>query len=287
MLLNSKTSVVLITGASSGIGRALARQLAPRAKKLILVARRTERLEALGAEFAETYPALTVQIEKCDLSNLDAARELITRVQATAGPVDLLVNSAGVGNFGVFDRADWTRLEQMLTLNMTSLALLTHHVLPAMVERKNGGIMNISSGFGLTFSPGFAAYIGTKNFVSAFSESLRLDLAGTGVTVTHVCPGPVATEFEDHLCKPIDLNVPKFVMISAEQCASASLAAFDRGRAMVIPGLWAKFLMTLGTVSPRFVLRLFYYPFGVLLRRKQELAAQSQKPTRAIGADKY
>jgi hypothetical protein len=184
------------------------------------------------------------------------------------------VNNAGFGDLGVFDRADWQKTKRMIDLNVTSLVYLTHKVLGGMVARRRGGILNISSGFGVTFMPGLSAYIGTKHFVSGFSEALRLDLAGTGVFVTQVCPGPVATEFGEHIGNFTGREPPSFVVVSAEKVARTAVRGFSARRALVIPGFWMKILIPLGMYTPRWILRLLYASAGKLLRKKQ-LAVQA------------
>ncbi|EYF00979.1 SDR family NAD(P)-dependent oxidoreductase [Chondromyces apiculatus] len=261
--------VVLITGASSGIGRALALRLGPRAKALVLAARRKDRLEALREELTRATPALNVLVVECDVTDRTQTDAMVTRIEADLGGVDVLVNNAGYGDLGAFDLADWQKTERMIALNVTSLTYLTHRVLRRMVARRRGGVMNVSSGFGLTFGPGMAAYIGTKHFVSGFTEGLRLDLAGTGVRVMQVCPGPVATEFHDTVGNFTGMDVPGLLMISAETCAAAAIRGFDRGRALVVPGFLMRVLLFLGGYSPRWLLRVLYAPAARALRRKQ------------------
>lgn len=257
--------VVLITGVSSGIGREMAKLLGPRAKKLILVARRRERLEELSVELKEKSPSLEVDVRPTDLSDLDAAAELADQV----GQVDVLINNAGLGDLTVYDKADWDKTLKMVRVNVEALALLTHRFLPGMVERKKGGILNVSSGAGMTFYPGFAVYIGTKHFVTGFTEALRLDLRGTGVVVTQLCPGPVATEFEQVTGNPTGQQVPGFLELSAERCARIAIRGFDRGKAMVIPGFVMQVALNLGAHTPRWIQRLLFSPLGPALRRKQ------------------
>jgi short-subunit dehydrogenase len=253
------TGVVLLTGASSGIGEAMARQLSE-ARVLILVARRRERLEAL----AESLP--NAEVRACDLLDLRACEQLIAGVEADHGGVDVLINNAGMGDIGLFDQADGDKLIRMIDLNVRSLTWLTRRVLPRMVEQGRGGILNISSGFGLTWMPVASAYVATKHYVSALSESLRTELQGTGVVVTQSCPGPVATEFEDKAGNPTGMQVPGLIQISAETCARQSLSAFRSGRALTIPGFVAWLAISAGRLSPSWVLRLIYWPLGGLLR---------------------
>jgi short-subunit dehydrogenase len=260
---------VLVTGASSGIGMAIARLIAPRAKTLVLVARRVDRLEELKRALVEACPALRVEVMPCDLSSREDVARLVAEVVERGVDVDVLVNNAGVGMMGLFDRADVAKTAFMLDLNVTSLTLLTLAFLPGMVERRRGGVMNISSSFGLGVLPMFAAYLATKHYVTGFTEGLCADLAGTGVVVTQVCPGPVKTEFEQTMGNSTGAKVPAFVEISAEHCARAAVGAFDRGRAMVVPGITMKILMLFNALSPRFVRRAFAGLLGRYVRKKQ------------------
>lgn len=257
-----ENSIAVVTGASSGIGTEIARQLAPQVKTLVLVARRKARLDALAEELARD--TLTIRVEPCDLADADQITDLIERL----GPVDVLVNNAGLGDIGLFERADFAKLRLMMQVNMLGLVQLTRGLLDGMLARGKGGILNISSGFGLTFMPGAAAYVGTKHFVTSFSESLRLELGKTGVVVTQVCPGPVATEFEAIAGNPTDQAVPGFIELSAAECAAAALKGFAKGRALVVPGGWMKVIMAFARVSPRWMHRLMLRGVGRYLRKR-------------------
>jgi short-subunit dehydrogenase len=261
--------VALVTGASSGIGRVLAELLAPRVKTLILVARRRDRLEELKAELARRVPALRVLVATADLADLADTERMLDEVLREEPTIDVLVNNAGIGDLGVFDRVDWQKTLRMIDLNVRSLTYLAHRLVGPMVERGRGGVLNVSSGWGLTFGPGMSVYIATKHFVTALTESMRIDLAGTGVVVTQVCPGPVATEFESNIGNFTGMKVPGFVEISAERCAKSALRAFDRGRALVVPGVLMRMMILLGTWTPRWMLRIFHAPFAKVLRKKQ------------------
>lgn len=260
---------ILITGASSGIGLELARATAKRARALVLVARRRDRLEALAAELKAARPGLVVHIEACDLGDRAQVDAMLTSLAAQVGPIDVLINNAGFGDLSVFDRSDWAKTERMIELNVTLLTYLTRRLVEPMVERGRGGILMISSGYGLTFTPGMAAYIGTKHYVTGFTEALRLDMTGTGVVVTQACPGPVETEFMDGIGNFTGMGVPSFVSITAAQCAKSALDGFERGRALVIPGLVIRTVMQLSSLSPRFMQRLVMKPVAAALRRKQ------------------
>ena len=273
-------ATVLLTGASSGIGLSLARLFAKRAGRLVLVARRKERLLALAEELRSAHPSLDVRVEPADLSVPDEAEKLVARLLAQGVVIDVLVNNAGVGLMGMFDRADARKIRQMIDLNVTSLVALTHACVKGMVERGRGGILNVSSGAGLTLMPGFAAYVGTKHFVTGFSEALRCDLAGTGVTVTQVCPGPVATEFEETAGNFTGVKVPGFVELSADDCARSAFEAFVAGKALVVPGLVMKLVMAWVSAQPRWFVR-FYTSIAAKIVRKKELAARGPAPAAA------
>lgn len=264
---------ILITGASAGIGRALALEVAPRGKVLVLVARRKSQLDELARELRERHPRLTVHIEACDLADRGQTDAMLASVEKNVGPVDILINNAGLGDMGMFDMADWGKTEQMITLNVVALAYLTHRLVRPMVERGRGGVLNISSGFGLSVLPGFAAYVGTKHFVSGFTEALRLDLEGTGVVVTQSCPGPVATEFASKVGNFTGVDTPSFIEISAAQCARESLQAFDLGRARIIPGFVIWLALMIDALTPRFLSRFVLAPIARQLRDKQLAAA--------------
>jgi short-subunit dehydrogenase len=258
---------ILITGASSGIGRALARELAPTAGVLGLTARRVERLDSLRTELCAAHPETVVHVFPCDLQDPGAIGVMLDEVASALGPVDVLVNNAGLGDIGLFERAPWEKTNSMLQVNVCALTRLTRELLPGMIARGRGGVLNISSGFGLTFAPGMAAYVGSKHYVTAFTESLRLELSGTGVAVTQVCPGPVATEFEAVAGNPTGIPVPRWLQITPERCARVALRGFACGRALVVPGLLASLLIGLGRLTPRPVLRLVSIPVALFFRR--------------------
>jgi short-subunit dehydrogenase len=185
----------LITGASAGIGREFARQLAGRARALTLVARREQKLGELRDELMQRYPNLTVRIRKTDLADLAQLKELMAWLDHEKIDVDLLINNAGLGDLGPFATSDPIRNEQIMLVNMVALTSLTRHLIPQMITRKRGGILNVSSSAGFLPIPTFAIYAATKAYVTSCSEALRAELRGTGVSVCALCPGPVHTEF--------------------------------------------------------------------------------------------
>lgn len=262
-------TTALVTGASSGIGREIARLLASRVKRLVLVARREDRLRELSETLVQGNAGLDVRVMVCDLAQPSELDQLVQRLHREAIDVDLLVNNAGIGDMGVFDMASAAKLQRVIDLNVTSLTMLTYALLPKMVERKRGGILNISSGFGMAFLGGFAVYVATKHYVTGFSEALRADLKGTGVSVTQVCPGPVATEFEQGVGNPTGVWVPPMAEISAERCARAAVAGFEKKRAMVVPGMAMKVVLFVNNYSPRFMRRMVASISGSTIRKLQ------------------
>ncbi len=261
-------AVALITGASSGIGQALALLLAPRCGALVLVARRVDRLTQLAASLQASHPGLRVEVEGCDLCDLGAVERLAEAMRSRHGAVDLLVNNAGLGDIGLFEVSDPQKNVEMVQVNILAPTVLTRALLPEMLRRDRGAILNISSGFGLTWMPAAAAYAGTKHYMTAWSESLRCELAGTAVCLTQVCPGPVRTEFESVAGNPTGQSVPGFIELQAEACARAALAALDRDRALCVPGFWAWVGISLGRLSPRWLLRGLWSGLGRLARRR-------------------
>jgi short-subunit dehydrogenase len=248
---------VLITGASAGIGHELALEFGACAETLVLVARRLDRLEKLRAELLERHPGIKVVALPADLSDEHDIETLLGRIAEQAGPVDVLVNNAGLGDAALFDRSDWARTRQILRTNIFAVTQLSWALVPGMVKRGRGGVVNIGSGAGLTVLPNAAAYVGSKHFVAGLSEALRADLAGTGVTVTQVCPGPVESEFAQVAGSVGGMAgaPPQFFRISAAQCAREALTGFERGDALVFPGRAYRFAMRALPLIPMWLRR--------------------------------
>ena len=252
-------SNVLITGASAGLGREFARQLAGRAGSLILVARRRDRLEELRDELTRRKPNLNVHIQETDLSDERAVIDLCGWLEREKIAVDLLINNAGLGDLGMFATSEPHRVKEMLSVNITALTLLTRLLLPGMVARKRGAILNVSSSVGFLPLAGFAVYAATKAYVTSLSEAIRVEVRGTGVTVTALCPGPVHTEFAETARRPVagaPKTVPGISHVSVQEVVRAGLAAVENDRALAIPGFIMKLGMTLVRMTPMPILRL-------------------------------
>lgn len=185
----------LVTGATAGLGEEFARQIAPRARRLVLVGRREERLASLSAALREAHGHLEVLPVAADLSLPSARERLAADLIRNKVPLNLLINNAGLGELGPFDSADWERLKPVLEVNVTALTHLTHLLLPMLRAASPAGILNVSSIAGFFPLPEMAVYAATKAYVTSFSEALRMELAPMGISVTALCPGPVPTEF--------------------------------------------------------------------------------------------
>jgi short-subunit dehydrogenase len=251
-------SSALITGASAGIGREFARQLAGRAGSLVLVARRQARLEELRDELTKRDPNLNVHIRAADLSHEDAVMDLCDWLEREKISIDLLINNAGLGDLGPFATGEIQRVREMLAVNVTSLTLLTRSLLPGMIARKRGAILNVSSTAGFLPIASFAVYAATKAYVTSFSEAIRAELRGTGVTVASLCPGPVPTEFTQVAARSPAARdrSPEFIRVSPQEVARDGLAAIEHDRPLVIPGLIMKLGMFLVRIMPLSILRL-------------------------------
>jgi len=248
----------LITGASAGIGREFARQLASRARSLVLVARRQERLEALHNEFQQRYPNLDVRIHKTDLAEMEQIKMLCQRLEQEKTTIDLLINNAGLGDFGPFASSDPERVEKILSVNISALTMLTRLILPSMIAQRRGAILNVSSSAGFLPIAGNAVYAATKAYVTSFSEAIRAELRDSGITVTTLCPGPVHTEFAEVARRPPrpPLSGPEISYVSVEEVVRSALASVEVDRAVVIPGRAMKIGMALVRLTPMPILRL-------------------------------
>ena len=238
--------VALITGASAGLGVEFARHLAKRGERLVLVARRKERLDALVAELGN---ARAVAL---DLGQAGAADTLFADLGAHGEHIDTLVNNAGFGLSGKFAALDGPRQRAMIELNIGALTELTHAVLPGMIERGRGAILNVASTAAFQPGPGMAVYFATKAFVLSFTEALHEELRGSGIRVTALCPGPTATEFGE--VAGLSNGFAKYSP-DAAAVVRAGLKALDRNRAVAIPGLANKVGAQGHRLLPRGVLR--------------------------------
>jgi short-subunit dehydrogenase len=232
--LGGKTA--LVTGASAGIGREIARILAREVGALILVARRRERLDELAIDLAAASPGVRVVVRAVDLLDRAATGALLDALEREGERIDVLINNAGLGHSAFFHESEWPKLLQMLELNVVSATYLLHRVVPGMVARGFGAILNVGSSAGMAAAPEMVTYSATKAYLNLLSEGLRAELAGTGVSVTALCPGPVSTEFQA-VAGVRRQPMPAAFHVDATECAEEAVAALKAGRARVIPGL--------------------------------------------------
>ncbi len=237
---------VLIIGAAQGMGRELARLLARRVRTLVLVDRQAQALEPLREELLLHYPTLGVLVESCDVCEPQQVDSLLSSLDAHFVRVDVLVNNAAEGVPGLYAQEDWARVEAMLRANVWVPALLTHRLLGPMLERGRGGILNVGSGAAQLILPGSATFAATQRFLDGFTEALRLEVEGRGVTVTRVAPGPLLADGAE-----VDPQTAPFFQLSLERCARQALAGFERGEALVYPGLGHRWVMRLLPLLPR------------------------------------
>jgi uncharacterized protein len=241
-------AVALITGASAGLGVDFARRLAAKGHRLVLVARRKERMDALAAELGN---ARAVGL---DLSEAGAADRLLGDIAAHGEQVELLVNNAGFGLTGRFAELDGKRQRQMVDLNCGALVELAHAVLPGMIERKSGAILNVASTAAFQPGPGMAVYFATKAFVLSFSEALHEEVKGQGVSVSALCPGPTATEFGE--VAGFGPSSPSSKLAAASgPVVQAGLDGLARNRAIVVPGIMNKATAQAHRLFPRGLVR--------------------------------
>ncbi|MEO7039678.1 MAG: SDR family oxidoreductase [Gemmatimonadaceae bacterium] len=250
---NIPRPLALVTGASSGIGADLARELARHGHDLVLTARRTAELEAIAVELRALGVAATV-ITK-DLSAHGSARELAALLEAGGMQIDVLVNNAGFGDSGPFVREEPDRIDAMIELNVASLTALTRAILPGMVARKRGRVMLVASVAAFQPGPNMATYCATKAYVLSLGEAIARELRGTGVTLTTLCPGATLTGWAaeagaDSLPLFKSKLIPK--MTSAD-VARVGYAAMMRGRPVLVTGLINRVVAVSGRIFPRFI----------------------------------
>jgi uncharacterized protein len=248
----------LITGASAGIGREFARQLAGRATTLVLVARRERRLIQVRDELAGRHPKLRVAVHRIDLSKGEEIEELLRWIEGEKLSIDLLINNAGLGDLGAFATANPERVDQIMLVNMVALTRLTRGLLPAMIARKRGAILNVSSSASFLPIPNFAVYAATKAYVTSLSDALRSEVRGFGVSVSALCPGPVRTEFAEVARRSPGevVPAPEMMDVPVEEVVATALHGLERNRAIVIPGALMKFGTAIVRLTPRPLLRL-------------------------------
>ena len=257
-------STCLVTGASSGIGSEIARELARRGFGLTLVARREERLRELAVELTAEHGVHADPVS-CDVTSEDDRRKLVTSIDDRGVTVDVLVNNAGFGSAGRFWELDSDKELSMVRTNVEAVVAFCGTYIPRMVNRGRGAILNVASVAGFQPVPRQATYAASKAFVVSFTDALHTELNDTGVTATALCPGPVPTEFSDIAGIGEFDSLPSFAVTSAADTAKAAVEALDRGRRGVAPGILNTIGAAAGRVTPRTLLLPLldrFYPVG-------------------------
>lgn len=226
---------VLVTGASSGIGRALAHRFARAGSNCVLLARSEDTLHDLADTLASSYD-VSAHALPADLSVPGVADDVATTLRERGLSVDVLVNNAGIGARGAFSDLGAQRQVDMIRVNVTALTHLTRHLLPGMLERGRGGVLNVASTAGFQPGPHMSVYYATKAYVVSFSEGLHEEAAGTGVTVTCLAPGPTRTAFADRAGMTDATLFDLGATMTPEAVAHAGYDGFRQDRALVVPG---------------------------------------------------
>lgn len=261
----SSSTTCLITGASSGIGADIARELARRGHGVTLVARREERLHELAEELSGAH-GIRAETVGADVADPDGRSSVVQALRERGLTVDVLANNAGYGSGGRFQELDMESEQKMVSLNVDALHSLCAHFVPEMVGRGRGAILNVASTVAFQPLPRQATYAATKAFVLSFTEALHADLHGTGVTATALCPGATRTEFFEVGGMSSEASkAPDFAMTDSPEVARAAVEGLERGKRVVIPGAFNRVSAVSGRMTPRSVLVPFLrrvYPVG-------------------------
>jgi len=244
----------LITGASSGIGREFAKLLGNDGYNLVLVALGRDGLEAARKQIEEHQKHIDIKIFDLDLSKTENIESLYAELKADKIHVDVLVNNAGFGHLGNFYEEDWRREKGMIDVNVTAVVYLTHLFLPEMIKKGAGKILNVASTAAFQPGPRMAVYYATKAFVLSFSEAIAIELEGTGITVTALCPGPTATHFQSVAGVHNSRRFRNKVLPSPKEVAEYGYKAMKKGRRVAIYGWLNNILVFSVRLLPRHLL---------------------------------
>ncbi|MCE9646124.1 MAG: SDR family oxidoreductase [Chloroflexi bacterium] len=241
--MDIKGKVIVVTGASSGIGEATSRKFGAEGAKVVLAARRVEKLQALAGQIAAMGTGAETLVVQADLSRLDDIQSLIRQTLEKFGRIDVLVNNAGFGRLDWLEKLDPVQdIQAQMDVNVMGVIQTTRQVLPIMIQQRSGSIINMCSMAGLVGTPTYSIYAATKHAVHGFSEALRREVKPWGIDVSMVYPGGVVTEFSQHagIKRKTNAATPKFMLLTADQVADAVLKLVRRPRRMlIIPWLWS------------------------------------------------
>lgn len=267
--MTTSRSTALVTGASAGIGRELARVFASHDHDLIVVARRESELEGLARQI-ERDNRRRVTVLPADLIAPGASEALFERVQELGLQVDVLVNNAGMLEAGAFVDQELARLERLLELNVLALTSLAHRFVVPMVERGHGRLLNVSSLGAFQPVPGLAVYAATKAYVLSFTEALSEELRGTGVTASALCPGVTDTDMVSGAKQQVKMDVPPGLAMTPEAVAQAGYRACMAGRVIQVPGVANELAANWARLQPRWLVRGVTGLFGRALYRREK-----------------
>ncbi|HXZ61830.1 MAG TPA: SDR family oxidoreductase [Acidimicrobiales bacterium] len=255
----SDHTTAIVTGASSGIGAEIARQLARRNYGLTLIARREDRLRTLAEDLAHAH-GVRAEVMAVDLTDADARAALPDKVDALGLTPDILVNNAGFSTMGPVHRADRARELAMVRTDVEAVLDLCTLFVPGMATRRRGAVLNTASTAAFQPLPGQAGYGASKAFVLSYSRALGAELRGAGVTVTALCPGPVESGFVEAAGMSDEeaaQTLPRFMWVPAEEVAAAAVEGLDAGRSVVIPGAANRAAAGVAYLTPKALLLRF------------------------------
>lgn len=251
--MNFKNKNILITGATAGIGEALAKNLANNAALLVIVAGRLERLEELKNDFLVLNPNLKVVILGLDISKRGNQIQMLNDLKTQQIKLDILINNAGMGDESLFHKSDWEKVEQIMELKNKSVISLTHLIVPDFLKSPKGkGIVFIGSGAGIAWMAGSLVYSASKHFITATTMILRAELKPKGIKVNLACPGPVDTEFDEvaGVEKGMSGGPSQNTRISAAKCAEDIIKGISKNKAVIFPGAKINRLMKFNLLLP-------------------------------------
>ena len=250
MAATKAKGLAIVTGASSGIGHELAKLLARDGYPLLLVARSRDKLETISQALSEQYRVQVTPLP-VDLATPHAAQQIAEFLESDGRSIDVLINNAGLGTFGLFHEQPIDKILNLLAVNIVALTELSRRLLPRMIDQGHGRIMNVASTAAFQPGPLMAAYYASKAYVLHFSEAIAEELRGTGVTVTALCPGPTTTGFEESAEMQGSKLFSSSRVMTAEQVAEIGYRGMQAGRAVVIPGFMNRFLAWATRLPPR------------------------------------
>lgn len=247
--MDNLNKYTLITGGSDGIGFELAKLFAESKNNLIIVARNKNKLENIEKNFKKEY-RISIEVIQCDLSVDKACEKIIKIVEEKNIIVDNLINCAGIGSFGFFHESEEGFEEKLININILSLTILTKYFLGKMIERREGGILNVASTAAFIGGPKMSIYYSSKAYVLSLTEALHDEVKDLGIRISCLCPGPVKTSFQKKAGIKKSKKSARYLM-NASQVAKKAYTGFRKGKTIIIPGYKNKLLILGSKLIPR------------------------------------